>query len=608
MHSLSKTLVIAEKPSVGRDIARVLNAKQKGAGFLYSDTHIVSWAVGHLVTLFEPEDYNRELKKWQFDSLPIIPAEIKLKGIKATKDQLYVLKNLMNADDVTDIICATDSGREGELIFRYIYSIVKCKKPVKRLWISSMTDAAIENGFKNLKPARDYDGLYKSAQCRSQADWLVGINATRAYTVRYNELLSIGRVQTPTLAIITERQMEIDAFVPEDYWTVKADFETNDKLRYNGIWVSAPADDNEESRIFEQAKAKAIIDSVTGKGGKIERIIIEEKKQPPNLLYDLTSLQRDANKIYGFSAKKTLDLAQALYERRKMITYPRTDSRYLPDDMIPKLKGVIERLNIEPYDKYAGYILSLPQLPISKRIADNAKISDHHAIIPTDNKVNLGVLTADEKKVYNLVAIQFLQAFFPYYIYNVTKVYTRVCAEVFLSKGISVVQLGFMQCYNNKPNGEEQVLPDLKQDSAVTVIGCKTEKKKTKPPKAYTEATLLSAMENAGRFVEDEALKEQLKEQGIGTPATRAAIIERLITVGYIERNGKTLAPTQKGMKLIEIVPKELKSPETTGKWERALNQIAKNKMAPAKFMASIHRYVEYIINECRGRIDPPAE
>lgn len=587
---------MAEKPSVGRDIAKVLGADKKGDGYLYSQEYIVSWAIGHLVTLCDPEDYDLSLKSWKINTLPIIPREIKLKGIKNTKKQLLILKNIMNGNEVSQIICATDSGREGELIFRYIYGIIKCKKPFKRLWISSMTDTAIKNGFANLKESSEYDNLYQSAKCRSEADWLVGINATRAYTIRYDALLSIGRVQTPTLAIITERQKEINAFIPKEYWTVKADFESKSQNRYFGTWI----DENEESAIYEQEKAENIIDKVRGKTGEVKKIEHEEKRQPPQLLYDLTELQRDANKKYGFSAQKTLSIAQDLYEKRKMITYPRTDSRYLPSDMAPKLDKTIEKLDIEPYAEYVRYIKSLPSLPVTKRIIDDSKISDHHAIIPTDVRINLNSLSVDEKKIYDLIARKFLQAFYPYYVYSVTKIITEVCGECFLSKGTTVIQLGFMELYKDekKDGDDDPVLPEITTGEKITVLDINADKKKTKPPKSYTEASLLSAMENAGRFVEDENIKEQMKESGIGTPATRAAIIERLLEVGYIERKGKTLSPTSKGMSLIEVVPRELKLPETTGKWERGLNLIAKGKMEPERFMESIKRYVEYIVKE----------
>lgn len=605
----AKTLVVAEKPSVGRDIAKVLGASKKGDGFLYSEEYIVSWAIGHLVTLFDPEDYDPVLKGWKINTLPIIPQEIKLKGVKSTKSQLIILKKLMNDKDVSEIVCATDSGREGELIFRYIYSIIKCKKKVKRLWISSMTDTAIKNGFANLRDSQEYDNLYQSAKCRSEADWLVGINATRAYTIRYKALLSIGRVQTPTLAIITERQKEIDMFVSKDYWTVKAVFEKDAECRYTGIWI----DKNEETSIFEREKAEMVVEKVTGKTGEIKSVTSEEKKQPPQLLYDLTELQRDANKKYGFSAKKTLGIAQDLYEKRKMITYPRTDSRYLPGDMTSKLNNIISKLNVEPYAEYVSYIQSLPSLPITKRIIDDSKISDHHAIIPTEANVNLSPLSADEKKIYDLVTRKFLQAFYPYYIYSITKIITVSCDEYFLTKGTTVIQKGFMELYKDdkKEGDNEPVLPVVKQGDVLEVKEVDLEQKKTKPPKAYTEASLLSAMENAGRFVEDESIKEQMKESGIGTPATRAAIIERIIEVGYIERKGKTLAPTQKAMNLIEIVPRELKSPETTGKWEKGLNLIAKGKMDPARFMESINRYVNYIVKESintRADVSFPSE
>ncbi|MDR1688931.1 MAG: DNA topoisomerase III [Clostridiales bacterium] len=600
---MSKTLVIAEKPSVGRDIAKVLGASKKGDGFLFSDEYIISWAIGHLVTLFDPEDYDEALKKWKLNTLPIIPAEIKLKGIKNTKSQLLILQKLMNGNDVSEIVCATDSGREGELIFRYIYNLVKCKKPVKRLWISSMTDTAIKGGFAKLKDSSEYDNLYYSAKCRSEADWLVGINASRAYTLRYDALLSIGRVQTPTLALIAERQKEINAFVPKDYWNVKAEFEKENGAAYFGLWI----DKNEESAIDTQEAAEAIVSKLRGVGGEVikgevKKIDSEEKKQPPQLLYDLTELQRDANKKFGFSAKKTLQVAQDLYEKRKMITYPRTDSRYLSSDMAGKIGSVLDRLAQSPYAQYAEYVKSLEKLPLTKRIIDDSKISDHHAIIPTEAKINLETLNADEKKVYDLIARKFLQAFYPYYIYSVTKIITEAAGENFLTKGTTVIQLGFMELYKDEKTEGEPVLPQVTTGEAVAVKDVLSEKKKTKPPKAYTEASLLSAMENAGRFAEDETVKEQMKDSGIGTPATRAAIIERLIDVGYIERLGKTLSPTEKGMKLIEVVPKELKSPETTGRWEKGLNSIAKGKMEPKRFMESINRYVYYIVGESANK------
>ena len=594
---MGKTLIIAEKPSVGRDIAKVLKCKSKGDGYLYSDEYIISWAVGHLVSLADPQDYDPSLKKWSLGSLPIIPSSFQLKPIQSSKKQLDVLKKLMASKEVDSLICATDSGREGELIFRYIYDYAKCRKPFRRLWISSMTDKAITEGFDKLKPGSEYDNLYRSAKCRSKADWLVGINASRAYTLRHNVLYSIGRVQTPTLAIIVARQKEIDAFVPKDYWEIFVDFDI-----YKAIWVDK---DKKESKIFEKEKAQAIIDKIKGKNGRVDSIEKEDKKQQPWLLYDLTELQRDCNRKFGYTAKKTLSIAQDLYEKRKLITYPRTDSRYLTDDMKPKIRAVLQRLDFGEYKDYAQRLLDMEELPFSKRIFDNGKVSDHHAIIPTESKVNINTLSQDELNVYGLIARRFISVFYPPYLYSVTRIITIIEDENFLTKGTTVNQLGFMELYKNdkdKEEGEEDaVLPELETGQEYPLSKSQLKQKKTQPPKTYTEATLLSAMENAGRFVEDETLKEQMKDSGLGTPATRAAIIERLLQVGYLERKGRTLIPTEKGIRLISIVPEQVKSPETTGKWEKGLSSIAKGKMDAGRFMGSIVRYVHFLVESSRA-------
>ena len=594
---MGKTLIIAEKPSVGRDIAKVLKCKSKGDGYLYSDEYIISWAVGHLVSLADPQDYDPSLKKWSLGSLPIIPSSFQLKPIQSSKKQLDVLKKLMGSKEVDSLICATDSGREGELIFRYIYDYAKCRKPFRRLWISSMTDKAITEGFDKLKPGSEYDNLYRSAKCRSEADWLVGINASRAYTLRHNVLYSIGRVQTPTLAIIVARQKEIDAFVPKDYWEIFVDFDI-----YKAIWVDK---DKKESKIFEKEKAQAIIDKIKGKNGRVDSIEKEDKKQLPWLLYDLTELQRDCNRKFGYTAKKTLSIAQDLYEKRKLITYPRTDSRYLTDDMKPKIRAVLQRLDFGEYKDYAQRLLDMEELPFSKRIFDNGKVSDHHAIIPTESKVNINALSQDELNVYGLIARRFISVFYPPYLYSVTRIITIIEEENFLTKGTTVNQLGFMELYKNdkdKEEGEEDaVLPELETGQEYPLSKSQLKQKKTQPPKTYTEATLLSAMENAGRFVEDETLKEQMKDSGLGTPATRAAIIERLLQVGYLERKGRTLIPTEKGIRLISIVPEQVKSPETTGKWEKGLSSIAKGKMDAGRFMGSIVRYVNFLVESSRA-------
>ena len=604
-----KTLVIAEKPSVARDIARILKCASKAEGCLFSEQYIVSWAIGHLVTLAEPEDYDPRWKRWSMDTLPMIPENIQLKPIADTKKQLSILKNLMNGKEVSQIICATDSGREGELIFRYIYQINGCAKPVKRLWISSMTDAAINAGLASMKDGKEYDALYESARCRSEADWLVGMNASRAFTVKYNALLSVGRVQTPTLAIMAARQKEIDAFVPRDYWEVHAEFEDPS---YTGVWFDPQTKD---SKIFDKTKADGIADKVKDKTGVVSDVTTERKKIPPPQLYDLTELQRDANKRYGFPAQKTLSIAQDLYEKRKMITYPRTDSRHLSEDMAPTLPSVLRRLNIEPYKQYASYALGLPSLPINKRIVDNTKVTDHHAIIPTEATPKLASLSDDEFKIYDLIVRRFIAAFYPAYVYDITSITSLVEGEQFLTKGNTIIERGWMELYprdlDSKDEKDPPILPNVKKGDPIKVKDVQCPKKKTQPPKQYTEATLLSAMENAGRFVDNEDLAEALKESGLGTPATRAAIIERLLDVGYITRKAKSLVPTEKGMKLIEAVPPELKSPETTGKWEKGLSRIAKADMDPDKFMDSIKRYVNFLITSAKSSenaIEFPAE
>lgn len=594
---MGKILVIAEKPSVGRDIARVLNCSRKGEGFLYNDSHIVTWAIGHLVGLQEPEEYDQQYKKWSMETLPIVPPKMQLKVLSKTRKQFSVLKKLMNDKSVSSLICATDSGREGELIFRYIYSKAGCRKPFQRLWISSMTDEAIREGFSRLRPGSDYDFLFQSARCRSEADWLVGINGSRAFSVMYNTLLSIGRVQTPTLAMLVSRQKEIEEFVPRDYWELHCDFGG-----WQGIWYREKVS---ETRILKKEEGEALLSKVRGKQGRIQSVVTERKRQLFPQLYDLTELQRDANRRYGFSAQRTLKTAQQLYENRKLITYPRTDSRYLSEDLVSTLPGLIKNLDEAPYSEFVQPLLSLSRLPVSKRLVDNSRVSDHHAIIPTKTKRKPG-MTGDEEKIYDLIVRRFLAAFHPPYDYEETQVHTEIEGEMFYSRGISVINPGWKNLYKGlkeeKKTREDPPLPVLNEGQTVTAAEARLLAKKTRPPQPYNEATLLSAMEHAGRFVEDEELKEQLKQGGLGTPATRAAIIERLLQVGYAVRRGKALLPTEKGIRLIEVVPDELKSPETTGKWEKALERIAKGAMDPERFMGSIVRYVDYIVKEAAAR------
>jgi len=616
-----KTLVIAEKPSVGRDIARVLKCKQKGDGYLYNEDYVVSWAVGHLVTLKEPEEYDPSFKKWKMYDLPIIPNVMELKAIPKTEPQLRILKKLMNARDIGQVICATDSGREGELIFRYIYLWANCKKAVKRLWISSLTDIAIADGLANMKDGKDYDNLFASARCRAEADWLVGMNATRAFTISYGSFgnsLPMGRVQTPSLAILVSRHHEIAAFQAKDYWEVHATFTTQTtQEEYKGIWLNNEGED----RTYNQEQANEIAEKVKDQEGIIESIETEEKRQLPPQLFDLTELQRECNRKLGLSAQDTLTIAQALYEKHKLITYPRTDSRYLSKDMIPKLKPTIQAINTPPYDTFANYILGLQSMPINKRIVDDSKVTDHHAIIPTGKKVSGQNLNPKEAAVYDRILRNFLAVFHPAYVYDITTVITRVQGEPFRSKGRMDKELGWTTIYAHEkrqestktpkksrtketekqpPDSKEEALPLLQKGEIVFTKDVDVLFKKTQPPKPYTEATLLSAMEHAGRFVEDEALKEALKSSGLGTPATRAAIIEKLISSGYIERNKKNLIPTEKGIRLISLVPPEMRQPETTGKWERGLTRIASGEMDENRFMDSIRRYVTYLVEQAK--------
>jgi len=584
-----KSLIITEKPSVARDIAKVLGCKTKRDGYIEGDLYVVTWAVGHLITLCEPDDYNEAYKKWHYNSLPIIPEEIKTKPYPKTKSQLSIIKSLIKREDVSNLICATDSGREGELIFRYIYEYLKSKKPFQRLWISSMTDEAIKKGFETLKPSKAYDNLYYSAKCRSEADWLVGINATRAYTTLNNVLLSIGRVQTPTLALIVNRHHEITDFVPKDYFEVVVNYG-----QYTGIWFDEKPS---ETKIMDEEKALLIKEKVHNQDGTVIKVEKKKKTEKPPLLYDLTELQRDGNKMYGYSAQEVLTYAQNLYERYKLLTYPRTDSRYLSDDMKDTVKETMAHINIPPYDKAIKSVLD-KGLKFSKRIIDNSKVTDHHAIIPTNLKPNTSRLPKEEMTIYNLVVKRFIAVFYPDFTYEITSVIVDIEKETFASKGKIIIQKGWKSLYKADKDDKDEELPPIKKNDIVHVQESEIQKKQTSPPKPYTEGTLLSAMENAGRYVEDEELKEQLKEAGFGTPATRASIIERLIQVKYIYRKGKSLHPTEKGIKLIKIVPDELKLPETTGKWEKGLNKISKGELESDKFMKSINRFVVYIVKE----------
>lgn len=591
---MGQILVVAEKPSVARDIARVLGVSGRGEGCLTGEKYIVTWAIGHLVTLKEPEELDERYKRWRKEDLPILPQQMELKVLPKTRSQFSIVKKLMNSKDIDSLICATDSGREGELIFRYIYQMAGCRKPFDRLWISSMTDEAIRGGFDSLKPGASYDSLYESARCRSEADWLVGMNASRAFTLRYDALLSVGRVQTPTLQMLVKRRKEIDAFVSEPYFTLQADFGD-----YRGMWFT-PSEEGMEKRISAENRANEIAARVKNQLARVISAQSEEKRELPPQLYDLTTLQREASSMLGFTADKTLKTAQALYEKHKLITYPRTDSRYLSHDMGGSVKKALLSLQ-EPYAALAAPVLAQP-IPQPKRIFDDAKLTDHHAIIPTGRRMNLSSLSADEAKLFDLVARRLIAAFYPPYVYNATKVITESKGEKFLSNGTVVLQEGFKQVYRDlqpkkksKTNEEESALPPLQQGDERTVHKTTVKKEQTKPPKEHTDASILSEMEHAGRKIEDEALREQMKGCSLGTPATRAAIIERLIAVGYAKRKGRQIMATEKGVRLIDAVPPEIASPETTGKWELALEKIAQGQGDSQRFMEGIRRLASFL-------------
>jgi len=609
---MGRTVVVAEKPSVGRDIARVLKCNQRGQSCLIGQDYTVTWAVGHLVTLVEPDELDEKYKRWQFDTLPILPEDIPLKVIRQSSDQFKVVRDLINAADTDRVVCATDAGREGELIFRYIYSKAQCRKPFDRLWISSMTDEAISEGFRTIQPGAKYDGLYRSAQCRSQADWLVGMNASRAFTLRYDTLLSVGRVQTPTLALLVKRRKEIEEFKPEEYATITADFGD-----YKGVWFDPKLDP--DTHIPKISDSKTIAAGLKGRTGTVKSAETVRKKDPPPQLYDLTSLQRDANRLLGFTADKTLKTAQSLYETRKAITYPRTDSRYLPPDMVPR---VVQTMKLLPdsYQRLVPPALPDGKLPVSKRTVDASKVTDHHAIIPTAQRVNPSSFSQDEKQLYDMIARRMLAAFYPWCEYDATKVITEVPGNarmhLFRTNGRVVLVNGWRDIEplgdppkpksakgtKKKAAEEEEVaLPPLAPGDTHIVQKAEVKEDKTKPPAQHNDASLLAAMEHAGREIEDEELARQMKGMGIGTPATRAAIIERLIQVGYVQRKGKHLIATDKGVSLIAIMPQEIASPEMTGRWELALEEITDGKQDAEKFMDSIRKFSTFLVNYARN-------
>lgn len=593
-----KSLVLAEKPSVGREIARVLKCNRKAKGYLEGSQYVVTWALGHLVTLAEPDDYDRKLKEWRMEDLPMLPEKMKLKVIRQTSHQFRVVRGLMRRKDIKDLVIATDAGREGELVARWIMEMANWKKPFRRLWISSQTDNAIHEGFARLQAGKVYDNLYDAAVCRAEADWLIGLNVTRALTCKFNAQLNAGRVQTPTLAMIVQRENEIKRFVPVDYWTVRADFGS-----YFGDWRGRKG-----GRIFDPARVKEIEAAVNGQQGTIKEVKTEARSEPPPLAYDLTELQRDANRRYGWPARKTLAVLQGLYERHKLVTYPRTDSRYITSDMVPTLSLRLRSMGVGPYAAMAKPLLQKP-LQAGKRLVNNSKVTDHHAIIPTEQTLNLAALDQEEKRLYDLIARRFLAVLSPPYRYHQTTIITVVNGENFYSRGKVEIDRGWRVVQgaitDTEETGEEQVpeqtLARHQKGTRVEVKSCKTRKHKTKPPARYTEATLLTAMENCGRLVEDKELRESIQGSGLGTPATRAEIIEKLVRTSYIERQGKALVPTSKGKQLVGLVPPALRSPELTAEWEQRLADIARGAGNKADFINGIRQDADKLVQSIRA-------
>ena len=585
-----KSLVIAEKPSVGKEIAKVLGARQNAQGYIEGPTHIVTWALGHLVTLADPEEYSAEYKSWKLETLPMLPEKMNLVVIKQTSSQYRVVQSLLRRPDVGDIIIATDAGREGELVARWILMKAGCRKPTKRLWISSQTAKAMKDGFANLKPGGNYDNLYMSAQARAEADWLVGLNVTRALTCKYNAQLSAGRVQTPTLALIVAREQDIQNFMPKEYYTIKAKFPG-----FTATW----ADSKMQSRLFDQKVASDILTSVSGKPAQVVEVSKQFKYKAPPAAYDLTELQRDANKKYAYSAKETLSYMQALYERHKLLTYPRTDSRYITEDVAATLP---ERLRSIAFGQYKDMASAILKAPIStKHIVNSSKVTDHHAIIPTEEAVNLAKLSAEEKNIYDLVIRRFLAVLSAPFEYEETKLVIAIGKEKFHASGKVVKSLGWKSIYSKSTaldddDDDSQMLPQIKQGDKLDIISCGIEKGMTKPPARYTEATLLSAMENPK--IDDKSLNSVLEStSGLGTPATRADIIEKLFSSFYVERRGKEIVPTSKGIQLISIVPVDLKSAELTAKWEQELSMISRGMSKSTEFISGMRKYTTKLVS-----------
>ncbi|OKO93538.1 DNA topoisomerase III [Geobacillus proteiniphilus] len=568
-----KSLVLAEKPSVARDIARALGCKETHKQYFEGPRYIVTWALGHLVELKMPEDYDRKYETWRLEDLPIIPKKMGLKVIPQTSHQFRAIERLAKRPDVKDCVIATDAGREGELVARWILQMIGWNKPIWRLWISSQTDRAIRDGFRQLKPGAQFDRLYESAVCRAEADWLIGLNVTRALTTKYNDPLSAGRVQTPTLAMIIEREREIQSFVPVPYWTIRAKIGS----------ITAVWERHGEHRLFDQDEAKQLVARLDGQPARVVSVKRKRKSEPAPLPYDLTELQREANKRFGFSAKKTLSVLQRLYEQHKLVTYPRTDSRYLPSDMEATMTERLLAMK-SGYEDVIAPLLAKGKAKAAKRVFNDDKVTDHHAIIPTDERLNLSRLSTDERKLYDLIARRFLALFFPPYESETTTAVFDIGGEMFVAKETAVVNFGFKAVLGKEETDAKPTLSHLAEGQTLPSVQLEREQSFTEPPARYSEADLLAQME----------------KYGLGTPATRADIIERLVETEVVERKDGRFYPTKKGKQLIELVNEELKSPELTARWERELEAIAHGKGNPKQFLANIRRQTEALVAEIK--------
>ena len=593
-----KKLVIAEKPSVAREIARTLGARERRPGSIEGDGYIVTWALGHLVELCEPAHYSERWKRWSMKDLPMIPETLEERVIEDSKEQFDNIAALLKRPDVSSVVIATDAGREGELVARWILKLASYEGPAERLWISSQTEKAIRDGFASLRPASDYDNLFHAAECRSAADWYVGMNVTRALTCHHDAKLSAGRVQTPTLALMTKREDEIEAFLGSFYYTARADF---------GLFSASYYPEEGSVRFQDEALKKEFEGSFIGRDGVVSSIVTEEKEEKAPLAYDLTELQRDANLMLGFSAKETLDTLQRLYEVHKIVTYPRTDSRYISSDIVATLPDRLRALHDTEFSLVSDEYLANGCTYEADRFVRDELVSDHHAIIPTEQKVDMGALSADEAKLFRLIAMRFLEVLSPSYRYKTTTVTIDVDGRLFKTRLSQPITQGFRSvsiALNTRSaaavvdEGDgDSLLLRLKEGDAVKVEGIRVRQSATTPPERYTEASLLAAMEHAGRFVDDIELKGNLTS-GLGTPATRADIIEKLIANNYVERDGRHLVPTPKGREVVRLAPAVLASPELTGRWEGRLEAISRGAEDPDAFICDIKKMARDLVDE----------